>query len=129
MAAAHLEKSCEMTKKYDSPHSKDIAYICYANLLSSLNQFQKASELYDKGLKIALEIGHDYEGIKVYRDQIFTTLKKLITDAIIKIRFWQSLRTDGIILILVRLKKIQGLNLKIATIICVKPDAVMMEFI
>jgi tetratricopeptide (TPR) repeat protein len=92
MAEAHLKTTCGMADKYDLPHAKDIAYICYANVLTALNKFELASSFYKSGLELAIQIGHDWDEIYclVYQNIYYlkagetstTDLKSLLTRCI-----------------------------------------------
>jgi len=62
-AEEHLKQTCVLAEQYDLPHVKDIAYICYANVLSSLNKLDLANSFYRKGIDLAEQINHDWDFI------------------------------------------------------------------
>jgi tetratricopeptide (TPR) repeat protein len=67
-AIEEFKSIIEINTAYDLLHVEDIALICYANVLSSLGEYDEATELYKTGLALALKINHDWDYLygKIY---------------------------------------------------------------
>ena len=56
-----LEDAHEHAEAAGLPHARDIAAICLANALATAGQRDRALELYDGGIELATEIGHEWD--------------------------------------------------------------------
>ncbi|HPE74765.1 MAG TPA: AAA family ATPase [Draconibacterium sp.] len=85
-AEEYLMETYEINKEFNLPHISDISQICLANVLSEKGEFDRAAQLYDEGIKLAKEIGHDWDWLygEIYsclnqiRQNIFVSKEKIL---------------------------------------------------
>jgi len=67
MAESHLKETCDICEKDGLSQTKGIAFIHYANVLSSLNNGLSASAFYEEGISLASAVDRDCIYGKIYQ--------------------------------------------------------------